>query len=231
MLQNTLCVANSLWYHALGAYSLSRVSKTNNLPLKYSIFFHSLTCFINGFVAFLVLLDMHVVQLHGRPIYYLRYVEWTLCTPLLTYEICQVASMDICETVTIVWLTIAFCFCGSIAAFTNLFWAKIILGLKGSLYASFVIYKLIKVLYQKQSKVSHINIIMTIIVWPLYVATWGMGPDVFHVISGRREWIIQSIFSILLKTISVSYAFLTYEEVDIENAFNATMELMQYIFR
>jgi bacteriorhodopsin len=139
--------------------------------------------------------------------------------------------MDICETVTIVCLTIAFCFCGFIAALTSLLWAKIFLGMKGSLYASFVIYRLIKVLYQEHSKVSHINIIMTIFVWPLYVATWGMGPDVFHVISGRREWIIQSILSILLKTISVSYAFLTYEEVDIENASNVTFELMQYIFR
>ena len=63
----------------------------------------------------------------------------------------------------------------------------------------------------------------------MYVATWGMGPDVFNIISGRKEWLVQCALSILLKTISASYAFLTYDETDVDNASGATMELIQYI--
>jgi bacteriorhodopsin len=130
-------------------------------------------------------------------------------------------------------MTIAFCVCGTIAALTYLFWAKVLLGLQGSVYASIVIFKLFQSLSREQNRTSTshrvrtFNITATTLIWPLYVATWGMGPDVYHVISGRREWIIQSIFSIVLKTISASFAILTYSEVDIENAASATMELVQ----
>lgn len=229
MLSIVLEVVNSLWYHALGLYSLSRVQKTDKIQLKSAVFVHSLACFINGFVAFLALLNMHVMQMNGRTIYYLRYVEWTLCTPLLTYEICTIASMDVCQTMIIVFLTVAFCLCGTIAALTSLLWAKLLLGLKGSVYASIVMYKLFQILHLGQDKISHINILTNILIWPMYVATWGMGPDVFNIISGRKEWLVQCALSILLKTISASYAFLTYDETDVDNASGATMELIQYI--
>jgi bacteriorhodopsin len=229
-------VMNSLWYHFLGFYCMSRVSKTENVKLKSAMLYHSITCFINGFIAFLTIIDMHITNINGRPIYYLRYLEWTLCTPLLTYEICQVSDMNIHETMAIVSFTIAFCLCGAIAAFTRFFWAKVVLGIKGSFYACIVVYKLIDVTVQRHGDISATNNLNTFntiaitLIWPMYVATWGMGPDVFHIISGRREWIMQSIFSIVLKTLQASYAFLTYNEMDVENASNATFELVQYLF-
>jgi bacteriorhodopsin len=236
MLYTIVGVLNSLWFHILGFYSLSRVSKTDNIQLKSAMLYHSLTCFLNGFVAFLVLINMHSIIINGRRLYYLRYVEWTLCTPLLTYEICLVSAINIHETFIIVTLTVAFCLCGTVAALTNLFWAKVFLGIKGSFCACVVMCKLVNVVIQghdglsSTDKLNKFNILANTFIWPLYVATWGMGPDVFHLISGQQELIMQSLFSIVLKTLQASYAFLTYDEMDIENTSNATFELMQYLF-
>lgn len=230
MLSIVLSIINFLWYNVLGLYSISRVQKTDKVQLKSALFLHSVACFINGFVAFLALINMHVMQINGRTIYYLRYVEWTLCTPLLTYEICKVASMNNHQIMIIVSLTVAFCLCGTIAALTKYFWAKIFLGLKGSVFAYIVMYKLFQVLHLGKEQVSHINILTLILIWPMYVATWGIGPDVFDIISGRKEWIIQCALSLLLKTISASYAILTYDEIDVENTAGAGMDMMQYMF-
>jgi bacteriorhodopsin len=166
----------------------------------------------------LQLIELDNLVLRNGNIKYLRYVEWTICTPMMTYEICVTTSMQHYHIVSIVVLTVAFCFCGSVAAVTPHVWAKILLGSQGTLYCIVVLFVLWKSVLDKDNdgqslkkKIGYGNLIVTSFFWPLYVVSWGLGPDVFHLISTHHESLIQAIMSILLKTFALSYSFLTFD--------------------
>lgn len=225
-------VFNTCWFHTLSFYSLLRISKTNDMNLKKILLSHAIACLINGLIAMATLLNMHMYHINGRDIYLLRYIEWVVCTPLLTSEICQAGEFEHMDTTVILCLTIAFNLCGMLAAITRTMWAKIILGVQGTIYSLFVVHKLLSYAFRqrqqsRQTTINIFNIFVTAFVWPLYVITWGLGPDVYGVITGQQEWVVQSVMSIILKTMFASYAMLTHLDFDIENVANVMIEIAQ----
>jgi bacteriorhodopsin len=151
---------------------------------------------------------------------------------MMTYEMCLASRMSSYEIRTIVALTIAFCICGTISAFTSYLWAKIALGVKGTIYCIIVLYKLGRESFQDTPRdfmqnVGYYNFITTVIVWPLYILTWGLGPDVYSIISANDEEFVQQISSLILKTFAVAYAILTFD-FDIEAIEEVVVEIANF---
>lgn len=233
----------AVWYNFVGVFIITRVNHSANEREKNVLAYHAAVCLINSLISFASVLNLHVTIIEGRAVYFLRYIEWTVCTPLMTCEMCQSSQMLAYDTTVIVILTIAFSFCGSIAALTKQFWAKSVLGVQGTIYALIVVYKLLKYGFasmveapvdehlQLECRINKMNIMMSAFIWPMYVIMWTMGPDMFGIVSGRTEWIVENILSIALKTICASYTLLTYHKADSEDAMtmvNDVIEIVQF---
>lgn len=213
-------ICSSLWFHIIAFHSLICTPKTSDNTLKHILVTHAITSIITGFILIASVLNIHIYRINGRDVNLLRYIEWLLCTPLLTSEICQAGHFDYVNTVIILILTASFCLCGILAAMTHVLWAKIVLGAQGTVYSLIVIKILLKHAFQEtngsqMNTINKINIITTTCIWPLFVVTWGFGPDVYNIITGEQELIIETTLSLLLKSVSGLYAFLVYSEFDI----------------
>lgn len=179
---------------------------------------HGIVCFVNSFCALLQVANLDSLHFSGNKIAYLRYVEWSLCAPLMTLEVMVSARFTMSQICPILVLTIAFCICGTIAAFSLIFWIKILLGVQGSLYSSIVIYRLWKIALCKQPNINDnnvevetaiANLCVTSIIWPIYIVTWGLGPDVYGVLSRSQEVLSEQLASIILKMFGLSYALVS----------------------
>jgi bacteriorhodopsin len=129
-------------------------------------------------------------------------------------------------------LTASFCLCGIIAAITRVLWAKVLLGTQGTIYSLIVIKHLLDHAFQetivsRMNRINKVNIITTVFIWPLFVVTWGFGPDVYNIISGEQELIIETSLSLLLKSVSGLYAFLVYREFNIQQFGDTLVETLQ----
>jgi bacteriorhodopsin len=225
---NWLNIISIVWYNTLGLFCLSRSTCESEIARNVT-FIHGCVCLINGFCVFLGLANLDTIIMNSREIGYLRYVEWTLCTPMMTYEMCVASRITAWETKTIVALTVAFCLCGSIAAVIEHEWAKIVLGVKGTLYCLIVLYRIGRSGFSVaprdfMHRAGYYNFIVAVTVWPLFVLTWGLGPDVYSIISVHDEIFAQRIFSIILKSCAVLYSISTYN-IDIETFEEIIIEL------
>jgi bacteriorhodopsin len=231
-----------IWYNVIGVFIITRVNHSTSDRVKYILAYHAGVCMINSLVSFASILDLHVAVINGRTVYFLRYIEWTLCTPIMSCEMCQSAQMLTYDTIIIVILTLAFSFCGSIASLTRHFWAKTLLGFQGTAYAMIVIYKLLKYGTDNsvnnttlddhllmEHRINKMNIMAAAFIWPMYVISWALGPDVFGIISGYTEWMIENVLSITLKTICSSYALLTYNYVDVEDTMSRVTDILELV--
>lgn len=227
-----LNIFSIIWYNVIGLFCLSRWKCQSEIA-KSITFIHGCVCLINGFCIFLGLANLDKIHLANRDVAYLRYVEWTLCTPMMTYEMCLASRMLSCEIKTIVALTVAFCICGSIAAFTSYQWTKIVLGIKGTIYCVIVLYKIGHACFNDTTpqdfmhNVGYYNFIATVLVWPLYICSWGLGPDVLSIISANDEDFAQQIFSLILKSVAVAYSILTFD-FDIEAVEEVIVEIANF---
>lgn len=223
----------SLWFHLIAFHSLVSIKKTNDNSMKSILVTHTITSMITGFISITSILKINVYHINGRDVHLLRYIEWLFCAPLLTSQICQAGNFVYIDTIIVVTLTVAFCLCGVIAAITNIFWAKVVLGVQGTVYSLIVVRNLLNHAFQQTEMASRtktinkINIIVTTFTWPLYVLTWGLGPDVYDVISGEQEQIIETLLSVLLKSVAGLYAFIVYSELDIQEFGNTLVETLQ----
>jgi bacteriorhodopsin len=236
-------IFTTLWYNVIGVFIITRVNRSTSERMKYILAYHAAVCLINSLISFASLLDLHIAIIDGRAVYFLRYIEWTLCTPLMACEMCQSAQMVAYDTIMIVILTIAFSLCGSLAALTRHFWAKTILGFQGTTYAIIVLYKLLKYgigdntyganfnepQLDIERRINRINIMSAVVIWPMYVITWSLGPDMFGFISGYTEWMIQNIISIGFKTLFSSYALLTYHIFDVEDTLSRVNDILEIV--
>ena len=223
-----LSVTSMVWYNIMGLFCLSRYKCESEIARSIT-FVHGVVCLINGFCVFLGLANLDRMNIRSREVSYLRYVEWTICTPLMTYEMCLASRISKWEINTILVFTIAFCICGSIAALTSYQWAKLVLGVKGSIYCIIVLYKLGYACFRGNpsdfmSRVGYYNFIVTLTLWPLYVFTWGLGPDVYSIISAHDEIYAQHMFSLILKSCAAMYSILTFN-FDIEAFEEVIIEL------
>lgn len=234
----------AFWYNLVGVFIITRINYSTNEREKYVLAYHAAVCLINSLISFAGVLNLHTTTIEGRTVYFLRYIEWTICTPLMTCEMCQSAQMLAYDTTVIVILTLAFTFCGSIAALTKYFWAKSVLGLQGTIYAMIVVYKLLKhglspyenpsntivdshVEYER--RINKLNMMASAFIWPMYVIMWSLGPDMFNLISGKTEWIIENLLSIVLKTVCASYALLTYNYTDVEDTMARVVDVLEMV--
>lgn len=232
----------AVWYHIVGVFIITRINHSTNDREKYVLAYHAAVCLINSLISFASVLNLHIAVLGGRNVYFLRYIEWTVCTPLMTCEMCQSSQMLAYDTIVIVILTFAFSFCGSIAALTKILWAKSVLAMQGTIYALIVMYKLMKYGFahteipfdehmELERKINKMNIMLAAFIWPMYVVMWISGPDMFELVSGRTEWIVENILSIVLKSLCSSYILLTYHRGDLEDAMtmvNDVIEIVQF---
>ncbi len=206
-----------IWYNILGLYSLYRGSFLNNGSYK-SAAIHGIVCFINSFCCIMQYINLDLLFINEIRIKYLRYIEWTVCTPLMILEIALSSNLTSIQTMPIIVLSISFCLCGTIAAMTTIMWFKIVLGVQGTLYCIIVIYRLWKLTLEKidfatkDTRVAIANLLCATTIWPVFVVTWGLGPDVYQVINIKHEYIIDSVSSITLKTFALSFALISTSE-------------------
>jgi bacteriorhodopsin len=134
---------------------------------------------------------------------YVKYIEWTSCTPLMVYELCIMNSVCQSTKASCIVMSTAFCICGTIAAVNHTIHMKTFLGVQGILYSIVVLYQLWKESFATAgNRLSIAQLIITSAVWPLYVVCWGSGPDVFMIITLHQETMIYMIVGVVFKTAS-----------------------------
>lgn len=217
-----------IWYNIMGLYSLYKGSFVT-YGLHQSAAVHGIVCFINSFCCLLQVVSLDTLHIDSQPVQYLRYVEWSVCSPLMILEMTLASRLTSSQALPILVLTTAFCLCGTIAAFSVTMWMKVFLGVQGSVYCFIVVYRMWKLTLEKEVRLSSstgltqeilnfdnvdvqvaiANLLMASLLWPVFVVTWGLGPDVYKVITPTQELIAESIASLILKTFALSYAFIT----------------------
>lgn len=219
ILEIIFIVFQIVWYNFLGLLSLYRGSITTN-GVYQSAAIHGIVCFINAFCRILEFIKINKLYINNSSINYLRYTEWTICTPLMILEITLASRFSAAQTLPLIVLSVAFCLSGSIAALTRIMWLKIILGVKGTFYCVIVIFRLWKIILNKRNifvskkeyEVSLINLMFASLLYPVFIVTWALGPDIYHVINIRHELLIENISSLTLKTCALSFALISTSE-------------------
>lgn len=123
-------------------------------------------------------------------------------------EMCLAIDLTLDQSFPVIVLTIAFCVCGAIAVFTTSLWAKIGLGMLGSFYCLVVLFILWSVALSNTTRLSRcgtVNIVFASLIWPIFILTWGLGPDVYGVMDFRTEFWWESSLSLVLKTVAMIY--------------------------
>lgn len=161
------------------------------------------TLFMTQGCVFLLAGFGHVVyisNLCASHIDYVRYIEWSFGSPLMLYMLCRSAELEIIETLSLIVLTFSYCVCGVLAALTIIFPIKIFLCLLGSLYCVFVNARLFVLVKDSDNPYIHSSLITTSIIYPMFVCSWCLGPDIFGIIHKGQEFWIESSLSLMLKT-------------------------------
>ncbi len=206
-----------VWYNIIGLFSLYKGSLSINNSVYQSAAIHGIVCFINAFCRILEFISFDRLYIGNRSVNYLRYIEWLSCTPLMILEITLASHFSAAQTIPVIVLTVAFCISGIIAAMSNIMWIKLILGIKGSLYYFIVIFQLWKITlkkrdfytFNKELQVAFANLIFASLLWPLFIITWGLGPDIYHIINIKQEFIAECITSLVIKTFALSFALIS----------------------
>lgn len=202
-----------IWYNSIATLCLYK----GLVHKKREHLIHSIVCFTNSFCSILQIANLDIIYVNDQHIKYLRYVEWTICSPLMILELAIILKLSIFQNITLIILTLSFCICGSIAALPIKLWIKIYLGTQGTFFSGIIILYIWKVIYDKKFNNDNISIplltlISTTLIWPCFVLTWGLGPDIFHIINTHQEFLAQTILSIILKTSAVYYSTFMQED-------------------
>jgi bacteriorhodopsin len=200
------------WYSLLSCRCLIKGNKNGSRSQKACLV-HGIVCLVNQFCYALKMANLDTIIIDGRPVAYLRYVEWTIGSPLMLMEIAITMNMPSLQMTQPIVLTVAFCICGTISAISQELWVKIYLGIQGtvffllSMYIVWNHYITTRKNTQKSMKLGLCNLVIATSVWPMYIVTWGLGPDVYHVISRKHENLAETIASTFLKTSAMTYSF------------------------
>jgi bacteriorhodopsin len=174
---------------------------------------------------------MDVLHFDGKPIKYLRYVEWSICSTLMLLEMMISSKLSPTQMTPLLVLTLSFCVCGTIAALSVLLWVKLLMAVQGTFYCVIVILRMWRVTLEKSTQkdididVAILNLLMASAIWPMFVLTWGLGPDVFGVITDVQETLAELIASMVLKTVGMTYAFVSTNE-RVESFVDFVMNIM-----
>lgn len=165
-------------------------------------------CLWTAFCAGLALTNTNMMEVDGKRINYGRFLEWTINTPLLTGLLLDGYGVDPVHVYQSMVFSLSFCISGLIASLTRLVWLQVLLGVEGTVCAGVVLLHMFRVARDpvKKSRVATVNLVMTVLTWPLFVLAWGMGPDIYAVIDHKHEFVYETSLSLALKTTAVLYS-------------------------
>lgn len=198
-----------IWYNFLAFKCLHH--KSNAEEITPSIL-HGFVCIFNSFCSFFYILGINNVDFHGKTLSYVKYMEWTVCSPIMVTQMCMGYGLPPSITFPLAVYTAAFCVCGILGALAEPLWIKILFTCEGSAYCIIVLYRLwmsAKACDPEriESRSAKVNFVMACLLWPMYVVTWGLGSDVYGLISSDCEFWIETGMSLALKTTAMTYVF------------------------
>ena len=164
-----------------------------------------------------------------------RYLEWTICSPLMVMEVCIAQGTPLVQTGFIAILTILFCMCGIITAYTNVMWVKIVVEVNGCIACIAVVYYLWSHTFysfrsgNKRAIAGLFNTGIMVCLWPMYVLSWSLGPDMLYKINAKTELLIQNFLSIFVKSMGLSYVVFFSKEDLIEPFANIFITIMSFV--
>lgn len=172
-------------------------------------------CLFFSFTQILAVAGVNIVTLNGRVFVYSKYLEWCVCSPILSAMTAMSYDASQTEIFDVSVFTFSMVICGLGACLVTQMWIKVFLAIRGSLSAGFVIWELWRISRDppKKSRVADFYLWMTIFTYPQFLITWALSPDVFSCISARDEFIWETVLSLSLKSIGVLYS-LSDEEFD-----------------
>lgn len=201
----------------IGTYSMYKK------PREQAIGVASLTglvCYISAVCGMFGATENNQLTLaDGRRFLFCKFGEWTANNPLLCCIMCN--SYGVCpnKTLRLATLTAGYCLCGVGAVLTSRLWMKLYFLILGCLMCAIVTSKLyvISLNPPTESRVATVNLWMMILVYPMYVCTWSLSPDVFGVIDTHQEYIAELVLMCLVKTCALLYVVGDQEWLSISN--------------
>lgn len=187
-----LNISCACWYNLMGLVCLYQATKGRHLQLMV---IHCIVCNVAALCAM-----VYYINISNK---YAKYIEWTICTPLIVVEVSIINRMEFAKMVSVFVLTMTFCLCGIVAAFnTNIIIKSIVAG-QGIVYSIYVLVQLWTV--SLATRVGILYMIFTSMIWPLYVMVWSSGPHMFMMITEAEENMIENILSLAAKTTTTVY--------------------------
>jgi bacteriorhodopsin len=202
-----ICGIALVWYKLLGLFAFYNSRKESKITAGVLSGF---ICLFNSFCMLIYILKLKYAYVFSFRITYIRYIEWIVCNPLMIYQICLSSDVSQSESFVLCMLVMAYCICGILCSLTSRNIVKTLLTLEGCVYCVIVVFRLLQLTSKNNekgriAKTARVNLIMCCISYPLYVLTWGMGPEIFDVIPLHQELILESSLSLVLKTTATMY--------------------------
>ena len=177
-----------------------------------------IVCWVSCFCAMIGSLDMAVIDVHGKPIIWTKYLEFCINCPMLVAIMCASYNASTHKTLRIASLTASYCICGIAAVATTRKWLQVYFLTIGCLICAFVTIRLLQIAQtsQRRSRVSDVNLALMCISYPIVVCLWGLS-DIYQVISIHNEFFIETILMAIIKTTAILYCFTDEEYTSLQN--------------
>lgn len=201
---NLYCVC---WYNMLAVVCFYKGSLYHQHTYNILLINGSL-CIIASYCSMVCFIHNSLIVTRIDMFNVIKYIEWTICTPLMVYNYGVINNLSYSKNIICVILTIAFCLSGAIAGLTKSLIVKSLLGVQGIIYSVYVLYQLWMAATLGDSalkKMSILNLVVTSMIWPMYVIFWGVGPDVLMIMTSYQENLAENLLGIVLKTSSAIY--------------------------
>lgn len=218
------------WYASMGVYCLLHPATGDGVLRASHV--HGLVCFIVSFCCLLSVIGLDSFIYQGKTVQYVRYMEWTVCSPLMVLEMCMASKASIATTFSTVILTFSYCLCGAISVLAHSLWFKVLMGIEGSIFCVIVLQRLWRMSRKErdkdtEEKAGWINLLSASLLWPMFVLTWGLGPDVYGVLDSKVETWVENLMSFTLKLMAMTYTMV--DALGIEGQENFVDSLFQFL--
>lgn len=149
------------------------------------------------------------------PIGSLKYIEWSCAAPLMILQACVIANSPSDRTSRTVLYTVFYCFCGVLAAYTPIVWFKVLVVLLGMAACMAVLKRIVRDSLRQPGipPTAKLQVLATVVAWPLYVVAWVLGPHCFDRIDTLTEDRVDMILSLILKTLNMHILIVPSERV------------------
>jgi bacteriorhodopsin len=151
----------------------------------------------------------------SAPIECLKYIEWSCAAPLMILQACVIANAPSDRTSRTVLYTVFFCVCGILAAYTPFVSFKITFVLLGMAACMAVLKRIVRDSLRQPGvpPTAKLQVLATVVVWPLYTVGWVLGPHCLNRIDAATEDHINMTLSLVLKTLNMHILVIPSERV------------------